>query len=112
MNSIDFPALMQMLTTVGAVGVAAIAGVWKISEIKTYIVKAIGDVDKKIAILSTTLKEREKDITKIEGANELLRKDNQDLSSRVKILENNATAVWSTLISLFPDKIPKRPTDP
>jgi len=111
MGSISTTEILGALIPVLAVLGFGFAVIWKISDIRDQIKNYIIDISTQIGVLSTKLDEREKDITRLEGANEILRKDNSDLKGDVQSLKDSVKAIWETLTSIFPEKIPKRPKD-
>lgn len=64
-----------------------------------------------IVRLETKLEEREKDISRLEGALEVGRKDMINVITSLQQCTSSLDAMWRTLQGLFPDKVPARMSD-
>lgn len=109
--SFDAQTIAQILTTVVSVGLAAIGGVWKLSELKSTIMELIGKLATEVALLHASLGERAKEIGKLETNQSTLKNDFNEVNKKVILIEANQLAMWDTLNSLFPEKVPKRAKD-
>lgn len=61
--------------------------------------------------LATRLLEREKDISKLEGAMDATRKDMIHLVSAIQQSSGSLDGLWRTLQTLFPNQVPRRASD-
>lgn len=64
-----------------------------------------------ITQLATKLDEREKDVIRLEGALEAVRRDQVQIISSLQQAVSSMNAMWRAMDSLHPDAVPKRASD-